>query len=177
MPERALIATQVKLIRCMEGKTQAEFAKAIHMSERMIRNLEKARENIRLASLKTLAVYIRKTISDFLNSEPKPEQICFETFEETETQSISSEIIALSKWIDVFMDFSGETQEDFAWNCGICLDNVSKIVRQCSDCNPTLSTLQSFAAYMSVTVSELLDTSLSETDMREILAERLCKNS
>ena len=52
-------------------------------------------------------------------------------------------------------------------------DTVNRIKRHLPSCNPTLSTLQNFAAYMSITVSELLDTTLSEDDMRKMLEERI----
>ena len=50
---------------------------------------------------------------------------------------------------------------------------ANRLKQKWSSCNPTLTTLQSFAAYMSVTVSELLDTTLSEADMEKLLEERL----
>ena len=87
--------------------------------------------------------------------------------------SISVVILTLSCWFNVFLSFSGETQQDFSDHTGVCLDTISRIIRNHPSCNPRLSTLKNFAAYMSITVSELLDTTLSEYDMRRILEERI----
>lgn len=88
-------------------------------------------------------------------------------------QDISAEIAALSLWLRVFLRLSGETQQDFSDHSGVCLDTVNRLKRKLPSCNPTLSILQNFAAHMSITVSELLDTTLSEADMEELLKERL----
>lgn len=47
-----------------------------------------------------------------------------------------------------------ESQIDFAANCGISTEALSKMERRVTD--PRLSTLQKVAAYMGVTVSDLL---------------------
>lgn len=47
-----------------------------------------------------------------------------------------------------------ESQLEFAYRCGISIENLSHI--ECEKANPTLSTLQKIAAYTNVTVCELL---------------------
>lgn len=47
-----------------------------------------------------------------------------------------------------------ETQLDFALNCGLCVDEISNIETENTD--PKLSTMQSIASYLGITVSDLL---------------------
>ena len=47
-----------------------------------------------------------------------------------------------------------ETQLTFALNCGLCEDEISDIENQNTD--PKLSTIQNIAAYVGLTVSDLL---------------------
>ncbi len=48
----------------------------------------------------------------------------------------------------------GETQLEFALNCGLSEDEICKIENQNTD--PKLSTIQCIAAYVGLTVSDLL---------------------
>lgn len=173
MPERALIAAQVSQKRRIEEKLQAELASEFHVCEKTIRNLETSHANLRLKTLKRLTTNMRMSVSAFLRLDPLSGSDPHTNCEEIDPQDISAEIAALSSWLKIFLRFSGETQQDLSAHSGVCLDTVNRIIRQLPSCNPTLSTLQNFAAYMSITVSELLDTTLNEDDMRKLLEERI----
>ncbi len=173
MPEGELIGTQIsnKLLR--EGKKQTELSKEISVCERTVRKLQKSEANPSLKLLKRIAASMGKSISSFLNLIPSLEANLCANCKENDPQDVSAEIDTLSLWIQVFLRISEESQQSFSEHSGVCLDTVHRLKQKWSSCNPTLSTLQSFAAYMSVTVSELLDTTLSEADMEKLLEERL----
>lgn len=173
MPESALIEIQVLQKRLKEGKRQTEFAKELSVCEKTVQKLERSNANPRLKTLKRIAANMRKSISAFLNLYPLHEPDLYADYVESDLQDISAEIAALSLWLRVFLHFSGETQQDFSDHSDVCLDTVNRLIRKLPSCNPTLSTLQNFAAYMAITVSELLDTTLNETDMEKLLEERL----
>lgn len=64
------------------------------------------------------------------------------------------ELDALAERIIRIRNERHETQEAFAYNCGISTEELSLIERKKTD--PKLSTLQSIAAYTGNSVSELL---------------------
>ena len=60
------------------------------------------------------------------------------------------------------------SQFEFACDCGISTDNLGMIERVTG--NPTLDTMQKIAAYMDITVSDLLDPTkpLPQRDSKEV---------
>lgn len=175
MPEMTLLKKRLPYIRMANAKFQSEIAAESHVCEKTIRNLEKAKANPRLKTLKRIASNFSMSVSDLLRLDPSPslmDELSL-NYEEDDLENVTSEIFTLSRWLIVFLSFSGETQQDFSDHSGVGLDTVNRIKRHLPSCNPRLSTLQNFAAYMSITVSELLDTTLSEDDMRKMLEERI----
>ncbi len=65
-----------------------------------------------------------------------------------------TEIEALSANMKKFRHTANETQETFAEKCGVSPDEISLLERKLT--NPKLSTVCSIAAYMGVSVSDLL---------------------
>ncbi len=63
---------------------------------------------------------------------------------------------ALAKRLKAYRRIQHMTQFEFAEATGISVDEVSLLERVGTD--PKLSTLQNLAAYMDITVSELLET-------------------
>lgn len=175
MPETALLAVRLPLIRMVNAKRQSELAAESHICEKTIRNLEKGRANPTLKTLHCVADNFCMSVSAFLRLDLSQSavEVLFEKYEGGDSVRIIPEILAISRWLNVFQSFSGETQQEFSDHAGVCLDTVNRIIRHLPSCNPTLSTLQNFAAYMSITVSELLDMTLSEEDMRKMLEERI----
>ena len=175
MPETTLLEVQLPQIRMENRKLQSEFAAESHVCEKTIRNLEKAKANPRLKTLNCIAANLGLSVSAFLRLNLSPALVAelSTNYERGDPNNIIPEIFTLSRWLKVFLSFSGETQQEFSDNAGVCLDTVNRIIRHIPSCNPTLSTLQNFAAYMSITVSELLDTTLSEDDMRKLLEGRI----
>jgi len=156
-------------------KFQSELAAESHVCEKTIRNLENAKANPRLKTLKRISSHFGISVSAFLRLDP-PSSLASELSqnrEQDDLEHVAAEISVLSRWLRTFLSFSGETQQDFSDHSGVCLDTVNRIKRHLPSCNPRLSTLQNFAAYMAITVSELLDTTLSEDDMRVLLEERI----
>lgn len=175
MPKMTLLKKRLPYIRMANAKFQSEIAAESHVCEKTIRNLEKAKANPRLKTLKRIASNFSMSVSDLLRLDPSPslmDELSL-NYEEDDLENVTSEIFTLSRWLIVFLSFSGETQQDFSDHSGVGLDTVNRIKRHLPSCNPRLSTLQNFAAYMSITVSELLDTTLSEDDMRKMLEERI----
>lgn len=175
MPEMTLLKKRLPYIRMANAKFQSEIAAESHVCEKTIRNLEKAKANPRLKTLKRIASNFSMSVSDLLRLDPSPslmDELSL-NYEEDDLENVTSEIFTLSRWLIVFLSFSGETQQDFSDHSGVGLDTVNRIKRHLPSCDPRLSTLQNFAAYMSITVSELLDTTLSEDDMRKMLEERI----
>ena len=175
MPETALLAVRLPDIRMANAKFQSEIAAESRVCEKTIRNLEKARANPTLKTLISIAANFCMSVSAFLRLDLSPSIVAelSQKYAKGNSVSILPEILTLSCWFNVFLSFSGETQQDFSDHTGVCLDTISRIIRNHPSCNPRLSTLKNFAAYMSITVSELLDTTLSEDDMRRILEERI----
>ena len=64
------------------------------------------------------------------------------------------EIAAWSERIKAFRYINHESQAEFAANVGVSEDEISLI--ECGRANPRLDTLQKLAAYMNITVSDLL---------------------
>ena len=62
---------------------------------------------------------------------------------------------ALANCILQFRHEHNESQEAFAFHCGISKESLSSIER--GKANPTLETMQNMAAYMGVTVADMLD--------------------
>lgn len=60
----------------------------------------------------------------------------------------------LSKKLKSIREEMNESQMEFAYNCGISTETLSLIERE--KVNPNLDTLQKIAAYLGITVSELL---------------------
>lgn len=175
MPEMTLLKKRLPYIRMANAKFQSEIAAESHVCEKTIRNLEKAKANPRLKTLKRIASNFSMSVSDLLRLDPSPSLMDESSlnYEEDDLENVTSEIFTLSRWLIVFLSSSGETQQDFSDHSGVGLDTVNRIKRHLPSCDPRLSTLQNFAAYMSITVSELLDTTLSEDDMRKMLEERI----
>ena len=175
MPEMALLKKRLPYIRMANAKFQSEIAAESHVCEETIRNLEKAKANPPLKTLNCIASNFSMSVSDLLRLTPSPSLVAELSlnYEEDDLENVTSEVLTLSHWLIVFLSFSGETQQDFADHSGVGLDTVNRIKRHLPSCNPRLSTLQNFAAYMAITVSELLDTTLSEDDMRKMLEERI----
>ena len=175
MPETDLLAVLLPYIRMANAKFQSELAAESHVCEKTIRNLEKARANPTLKTLSSIAANFCMSPSAFVRLDLSPSIVAELSLKYAKGNSVSimPEILTISRWINVFLSFTGETQQNFSDHTGVCLDTVNRIIRHLPSCNPRLSTLQNFAAYMSITVSELLDTSLSEDDMRKILEERI----
>lgn len=63
---------------------------------------------------------------------------------------------ALSKRLKKIRKDTHENQMDFAENCGVSVETLSLI--ECQKADPKLSTMQKIAAYINMTVSQLLDT-------------------
>ena len=61
---------------------------------------------------------------------------------------------ALSRFVIAKRRMLGETQEDFAENCGLSVDLISLIER--GQANPRMDTLEKIAAYLNVSISEML---------------------
>lgn len=175
MPEMALLKKRLPYIRMANAKFQSEIAAESHVCEKTIRNLEKAKANPRLKTLKRIASNFSMSVSAFLRLDLSPALMAdlSQKYEGDNPEILIPEILTLSRWLTVFLSFSGETQQDFSDHSGVGLDTVNRIKRHLPSCNPTISTLQDFAAYMSITVSELLDTTLSEYDMRKMLEKRI----
>ena len=175
MPEKAQIAAQLPQFRMENMKLQSELAAESHVCEKTIRSLEKARANPRLKTLKRIASNFGMSVSVFLRLDPFPSLVVelSPNYGEDDLENVTDEIFTLSRWLKVFLSFSEETQQNFSDHSGVCLDTVNRLIRHLPSCNPTLSTLQNFADYMSITVSELLDTTLSKYDIRKLLEERI----
>ena len=62
---------------------------------------------------------------------------------------------ALAKRIKAYRRIRQETQFDFSEATGLSVEEISLLEREETD--PKLSTLQNLAAYMGITVSELLE--------------------
>lgn len=175
MPETAQIAAQLPKFRIANKKFQAELAAEAHVCEKTIRNLEKGMANPCLNTLICIAANLGMSVSAFLRLDPSPILVAelSAKYGGGDSENVIPEILTLSRWLCVFLSFSGETQQEFSDHSSICLDTVNRIIRHLPSCNPRLSTLQNFAAYMSITVSELLDTTLNEANMRTLLEERI----
>lgn len=175
MPEMTLLAIRMPQFRMKTKKPQSQLATDSHVCEKTIRNMENTKANPRLKTLKRIASNFGMSVSAFLRLDPSPSLVAELSlnYEEDDLENVTSEIFTLSRWLIVFLSFSKETQQDFSDHSGVCLDTVNRMKRRLPSCNPTLSTLQNFAAYMAITVSELLDTTLSEDDMRVLLEERI----
>ena len=173
MPERDLIAARILQKRYAESKLQTEFANELGISEKTLRKLEKTNANIRLKRLKGIAVHMRMSLPTFLSPDFTAGTDLALNYENVEPQDISAEIATISAWFKMFLSLSGETQQEFSYHCGVCIDTANRIIRQLPSCNPTLNTLEKFAAYMVITLSELLDTTVTEAEMKKILEERL----
>ena len=153
MPEKDQIAAQLPQFRMKNMKFQSELAAESHVCEKTIRSLEKANANPRLKTLKRIVSNFGMSVSAFLRLDPSPSLVVelSPNYEEDDFANITDELFTLSCWL-----------------------TVNRLIRHLPSCNPRLSTLQNFAAYMSITVSELLDTTLSEYDMKKLLKERIC---
>ena len=68
-----------------------------------------------------------------------------------------TETTALSRYVITKRRMLGETQEDFAENCGLSVELISLIER--GQANPRMDTLAKIAAYLNVSISELLQDS------------------
>lgn len=175
MPEITLLEKRLPYIRMANAKLQSEIAAESHVCEKTIRNLENANANPTLKTFNCIAASFHMSVSAFLKLDLSPALMTdlSPKYEGGSPEILIPEILTLSRWLIVFLSFSGETQQDFSDHTGVGLDTVNRIKRHLPSCNPTLSTLQNFAAYMSITVSELLDTTLSEDDMRKMLEESI----
>ncbi len=68
-----------------------------------------------------------------------------------------TETTALSRYVITKRRMLGETQEDFAENCGLSVELISLIER--GQANPRMDTLAKIAAYLNVSISEMLQDS------------------
>ena len=76
------------------------------------------------------------------------------------TVQTMSENEIIAKNIKVIRTALGESQIDFAANCGLSVEEVSLLERNKAD--PKLSTLQKVAAYIDRTVSFLINEEITE---------------
>ena len=83
-----------------------------------------------------------------------------ETYSELHSSENFPELEFISQRLNTFRDKHQESQDVFAEHVGIHIASLSLMERK--RMNPRLSTLQKIAAYMGITVSELL-TPLQET--------------
>ena len=68
-----------------------------------------------------------------------------------------TETTALSRYVITKRRMLGETQEEFAENCGLSVELISLIER--GQANPRMDTLAKIAAYLNVSISEMLQDS------------------
>ena len=68
-----------------------------------------------------------------------------------------TETTALSRYVITKRRMLGETQEDFAENCGLSVELISLIER--GQANTRMDTLAKIAAYLNVSISEMLQDS------------------
>ena len=68
-----------------------------------------------------------------------------------------TETTALSRYVITKRRMLGETQEDFAENCGLSVELISLIER--GQANPRMDMLAKIAAYLNVSISEMLQDS------------------
>ena len=64
---------------------------------------------------------------------------------------------ALAEHLKAIRKALGQSQIEFSANCGISVESLSLMERGLE--NPKLETLQKIAAYLGITVAQLLDTS------------------
>ena len=173
MPEAEHISAMMWQKRTQEGKAQAEFADEIGISERQYRKVEQGNGNPWLKTLKGFADSYGMTVSEFLRHAPPYIADSSAWPDKPPDVDTSAELAAISLWLHVFRQRTGETQMSLAAKAGKCIDTVGDLERQKSEMNPRLDTLQALVAYMGIEVWELLDTTLSESDMERVLRERL----
>lgn len=129
---------------------QTAFAREIGISRAELSLLERELADPRLNTLKKAADYIGITISEFLQVETGGIYI----YHELNPPESFPELEFLSQRLKTFRAVHKESQDVFAEHVGINIASLSLIERK--KINPRLSTLQKIAAYMGITVSELL---------------------
>ena len=120
MPETSVLAARLSHIRMANSKFQSELAAESHICEKTIRNLEKARANPTLKTLNGIATNFGVPVSAFFKLDPTsfiPTALP-ERHEDDDPASIIREIRTLSRWLHVFLAFSGETQQEFSDHTG-----------------------------------------------------------
>lgn len=156
MPETTAISEYLKAFRSEKNLNQTEFAKEIGFSRAELSLIERELVDPRLKTLKKIADYMGISISKLLQVETDGT----ETYSELHSSENFPELEFISQRLNTFRDKHQESQDVFAEHVGIHIASLSLMERK--RMNPRLSTLQKIAAYMGITVSELL-TPLQET--------------
>ena len=156
MPETTAISEYLKAFRSEKNLNQTEFAKEIGFSRAELSLIERELVDPRLKTLKKIADYMGISISKLLQVETDGT----ETYSELHSSENFPELEFISQRLNAFRDKHQESQDVFAEHVGIHIASLSLMERK--RMNPRLSTLQKIAAYMGITVSELL-TPLQET--------------
>lgn len=156
MPETAAVSEYLKMFRSAKNLNQTEFAREIGFSRAELSLIERELVDPRLRTLKKIADYIGISISELLRVET---DIIF-TYSKLYPSENFPELEFISQRLKAYRNKYKESQEVFAEHVGIHIASLSLMERK--RMNPRLSTLQKIAAYMGITVSELL-TPLQET--------------
>ncbi len=157
MPERKAISDYLKTFRLVMNLNQTEFAKEVCFSRAELSLIERERADPKLGTLKKIADYMGISISELLRVEKND----IYTYDENYSSESFPELDFLSQRLKAFRNSNKEPQDAFADHIGIHIASLSLMERK--RINPRLSTLQKIAAYMGITVSELL-TPLQETN-------------
>lgn len=156
MPEIEVISEYLKTFRSTKNINQTEFAKESGLSRAELSLIERELADPRLSTLKKIADFMGISISNLLRVET---DIIF-TYSELYPSESFPELEFISQRLKAYRNKYEESQEEFADHIGIHIASLSLIERK--RMNLRLSTLQKIAAYMGITVSELL-TPLQET--------------
>lgn len=150
MPETAAISECLKAFRSAKNLNQTEFAKEIGFSRAELSLIERELVDPRLKTLKKIADYMGISISKLLQVETDG----IDTYSELHSSENFPELEFISQRLKTYRSQYEESQEVFAEHIGIHIASLSLMERK--RMNPRLSTLQKIAAYMGITVSELL---------------------
>ena len=165
MPEIEVISKYLKTFRSAKNINQTEFAKELGFSRAEISLIERELVDPTLRTLKKIADYMGISISELLQVKTDGT----ETYSELHSSENFPELEFISQRLNAYRNKHEESQEVFAEHVGIHIASLSLMERK--RMNPRLSTLQKIAAYMGITVSELL-TPLQETQDSDNETER-----
>lgn len=82
-----------------------------------------------------------------------------------EKETMPPELEALAKRVKAIRKAMDENQLEFAEHCGLNVETLSRI--ECQKDDVRLSTAQKIAAYVDLTVSELLSTEFNDSEEKE----------